>query len=144
MPGTAELRCRGQALTHDDDSDENIKHGSCGTTRHWHVTTAPRTALGSGQQGGDPSPATALNSLWKSKAAKCGIIQTKEKASISFSTRGHGGELSQLRGPAELRCHGGHQDTPGLLRSGVVLEISFLISYIGLQVKKLRKINVPF
>lgn len=51
VPGTAELRCRGQALTH-DDTDESIKHSSCGTTRHWHITTTPRAALGRGQRGG--------------------------------------------------------------------------------------------
>lgn len=84
VPGTAELRCRGQALTH-DDTDESIKHSSCGTTRHWHITTTP---LGRGQRGGDPSLTTALNSLWKSKAGNCGIIQMKEKATSSFSTRG--------------------------------------------------------
>lgn len=43
-------------------------------------------ALDMGQQGGNSSSTTALNSLWKSKAGKWGIIQMKEKATSSFST----------------------------------------------------------
>lgn len=50
--------------------------------------TSPPHPWAGGSGGGDPSLATALNSLWKSKAGNCGIIQMKEKATSSFSTRG--------------------------------------------------------